>query len=177
MNINCIGPIYYRFRKGEIFFELWFGVHFFELTSVDFFIEEREKQFCRALWSGVQPFCVDFWFSLFSILYSFVPIFIFVCCCFSSFFFSYFSFFLFSIFYFLFFCFQFFYFSFFLFFLFSIVPFPFPFPIFFFFCLLFIIHCFFWPFVSHLELFWVYSHPLFHTHLKIYDPPNTPSTS
>ena len=102
MNINCIGPIYYRFRKGEIFFELWFGVHFFELTSVDFFIEEREKQFCRALWSGVQPFCVDFWFSLFSILYSFVPIFIFVCCCFSSFFFLIFLsfFFLFSISYF-----------------------------------------------------------------------------
>ena len=159
MNINCIGPIYYRFRKGEIFFELWFGVHFFELTSVDFFIEEREKQFCRALWSGVQPFCVDFWFSLFSILYSFVPIFIFVCCCFSSFFFL---FFFLSFFYFLFpiFLFPIFLFFFFPFFSILYCSFSFSFPYFLFFL-----------FTVYYSLFFLAICESFRTFLGILPPP------
>ena len=90
MNINCIGPIYYRFRKGEMFFELWFGVHLFELTLCGIFYWESETNFEKthftALWSGVQPFCVDFWFLLFSIIYYLLSILLFL---FNIFLFSY----------------------------------------------------------------------------------------
>ena len=74
---------------------------------VGFFIE-RVKQFlkrliCTALWSGVQPFCVDFWFLLFSIIYClffcFYLISFYFPICFLCFLFFQFPFFLFPIYY------------------------------------------------------------------------------
>ena len=108
MNINCIGPIYYRFRKGEMFFELWFGVHLFELTLCGIFYWESETIFEKThLYSFVKwGSAILCWFLIFTIFYYLLSILLFL---FNIFLFSYlfFVFFVFCFFNFLFFFFLF----------------------------------------------------------------------
>ena len=95
MNINCIGPIYYRFRKGEMFFELWFGVHLFELTLCGIFYWESETIFEKThLYSFVKwGSAILCWFLIFTIFCYLLSILLFL---FNIFLFSY-LFFVFSI--------------------------------------------------------------------------------
>lgn len=139
MNINCIGPIYYRFRKGEMFFELWFGVHLFELTLCGIFYWESETIFEKThLYSFVKwGSAILCWFLIFTIFYYLLSILLFL---FNIFLFSYlfFVFFVFSI--------SFFSFSYLLFFLLFSIFFLFFFFLFFFSILYFYFFSFLFPF-------------------------------
>ena len=156
MNINCIGPIYYRFRKGEMFFELWFGVPLFELTlSVIFIYWGEWNNFYSFVKWGSAILC---WFLIFTIFYYLLSILLFL---FNIFLFSYlffqFPFFLFPIYY------SFFYFLFFFLFLFFLFFFCSRFSIFtfslFFFRLLFNTHCFFFAICESFRTFMAISPP------------------